>query len=275
MPHAFFKDFKSNLSAFVAANMGKLQAMAIQKVQKEIFKVLEKLQKECPPPEELDKLTRILSGARTAVNGISLSVNKLEPLPKKLDPIIIGGTIIIEILSHLPVPSTIGTPPGPAGGVIFSETKGQSTARAAKLENARRLVQSVSDDKKSIEDILGQAKGVFDPIKAALDAIQKLIDACYANQDLSDEERKALIDTVQGKGAPEDNTIGYPYRSSSGRDYTIKIITDPNSPAIAPKRQAIVEDFRGITVLTGPSSFASRTQVLIDEIKFRIENQLP
>ena len=57
--------------------------------------------------------------------------------------------------------------------------------------------------------------------------------------------------------------------------YTIKVVTDPNSPSIAPQRQAVAYDFRGIAVLKGPLSFAGDSKVLIKEIKFRIDNQLP
>jgi len=65
------------------------------------------------------------------------------------------------------------------------------------------------------------------------------------------------------------------YRSQNGRVYNIEVIQDENSPAIAPKRKAIAKDFRGIVVLRGESSFASDPQVLIDELKLRIDNQLP
>jgi len=57
--------------------------------------------------------------------------------------------------------------------------------------------------------------------------------------------------------------------------YTLEIVQDPNSPKIAPRRYAIAKDKAGIIVLYGPSSFSSDTQVLLDEIKFRIDNQLP
>ena len=63
--------------------------------------------------------------------------------------------------------------------------------------------------------------------------------------------------------------------SQNGNQYTIRIVEDTNSPTYAKKRFAIVENIDGVTVLKGPSSFSSSTRVLIDEIKFRINNQLP
>ena len=77
-------------------------------------------------------------------------------------------------------------------------------------------------------------------------------------------------------GIDKDNTLGgESYRSPSGALYTLKIEKDPNSPEIAQRKRAIAVDFRGITVLRGPFSFSSSDKVLRDEIKFRIDNQLP
>lgn len=274
MPHAILKDLKSNLSAYAAQALGELQAFAITKVQEFVLEILEKLKKECPPKDELDKLATKLNTVRNVVTSINKKVQPIAALPPKLDPIIIGMKILIEILSHLPAPSTIGTPPGPAGGVIFSVPQGVTQANGAKLRWAQKAVETVEDDQKAIKDMLGQIAGFLDPVQAQLDAIAALIDACYANQAMTDEERKELFDKLNNQTKDED-LFGVEYTSQGGYTYTIKIQTDPTSPEIAPRRQAIVQDFRGITVLTGPASFASSTDVLIKEIKFRIDNQLP
>ena len=61
----------------------------------------------------------------------------------------------------------------------------------------------------------------------------------------------------------------------NGIVYKLEILTAPDSPAIAPKRFAVAKDSQGVVVLRGPKSFSSSTQVLLNEIKFRIDNQLP
>jgi len=66
-------------------------------------------------------------------------------------------------------------------------------------------------------------------------------------------------------GTPPQN---YPYKN-----YILEIIQDPNSPKIAPKRYAVAKDRVGVIRLRGESSFSSDTQVLLDELKFEIDNQ--
>ena len=57
------------------------------------------------------------------------------------------------------------------------------------------------------------------------------------------------------------------------RGYLLKIIRDPDSPKLAPKHFAVaIKD--GKQELKGPSSFSSSKEVLLDEIKFIIDNQL-
>ena len=274
MPHAILKDIKSNLSAYAAQALGELQAFAITKAQEFVSEILEKLKKECPPKEELDKLAAKLNTVRNVITSVNRKVQPIASLPPKLDPPIIGMKILIEILSHLPAPNTIGTPPGPQGGVIYSVPQGVTQANGAKLRWAQKAVETIEDDQKAIKDLLDQMTGLLDPIQAQLDAIAALIDSCYANQAMTDEERKELASKLNNQTKDQD-LFGIEYTSQGGYTYKIKIQTDPTSPEIAPRRQAIVQDFRGITVLTGPASFASNTEVLIKEIKFRIDNQLP
>ena len=96
---------------------------------------------------------------------------------------------------------------------------------------------------------------------------------------------KVIVNTAQPKentgseGAPTDaagnSDPNYSHKSiTTGKLYTLSIVQDPNSPKIAPRRYAIAKDMGGTIRLKGDSSFSSSTQVLLDEIKFKIDNQL-
>jgi len=68
--------------------------------------------------------------------------------------------------------------------------------------------------------------------------------------------------------APEGGIVPY-------RDYFLEVTEDPLDFGLAPRRFAIAKDKEGVVVLRGPSSFSSSTDILIQELKFRIDNQLP
>lgn len=90
------------------------------------------------------------------------------------------------------------------------------------------------------------------------------------------DERIGLIAEIQGNvkaNTPKFEDVSY--KARNGNTYTLSIQIDETSDFVAPKRYAVAKDFRGIVVLQGPKSFASSPQVLIDELKFRIDRQLP
>ena len=64
------------------------------------------------------------------------------------------------------------------------------------------------------------------------------------------------------------------HRGPNGILYRLEIINDNESPKVAVKRFAVALDDEGVVVLEGPKSFASDTEILLNEIKFRIDNQL-
>lgn len=80
------------------------------------------------------------------------------------------------------------------------------------------------------------------------------------------------------KGETEDQRLSNPdnfYTAANGEVYELKIRLDKDSPSIAPRRFAVAIDKFGVEILKGPKSFSSDTKILIDELKFRLDNQLP
>lgn len=346
MPHGFFKDFKSNLNVFAAILLARAQVLALQHAQKVILEILERLKEECPPPDVLESLLNKINAVKQVINGIEGIANKIRPLPQYLQPAIIGAKIIVDIIAHFEIPTTIGTPPGPAGGVIFSETKAMSSNRSSKLVKFQKFIETLEDDVAAINLLLTQFQGIFAPILAALALVEGLLAHCLTNQSISDEDRRRLLGEIQGAASIAEtegvlytskniNNLPYPNTTEnekfkpgfankldssgvsatfglqnpqpgsfqyqqidfnagnileggpvsvknlltekrpSGNTYLIKIVDDPTAPPIAPRRQAIAQDYRGVTVLRGPVSFASRPEILIEEMKFLIDNRLP
>ena len=74
----------------------------------------------------------------------------------------------------------------------------------------------------------------------------------------------------------EDKSRGKEYYiGPNGGYYSLEVLVDDSQAYITPRRYAVARDMEGIIVMKGPLSFSSSTKVLIEEIKFRIDNQLP
>lgn len=65
------------------------------------------------------------------------------------------------------------------------------------------------------------------------------------------------------------------YIGPNGIAYSLEIIEDPSIKYLVPKRYAVARDMSGVIVMKGAPSFSSSTDILIEEIKFRIDHQLP
>jgi len=279
MPHGYLKEFKSFLAQFSALKVGDLLAMAIQYAEPKVNEIINELLNQCPPPEVLKQMGKTIDNVNSLMNKVDRQVGQLEKLPKKLDKPILAGKIVVEILAHMPLPSTIGLPPGPAGGVILSVPTGVIQAQAQVLTFTSKMINTLEDDQEAIKAILSSATGVFTPIKMKISRIEMLLARCTSNPNLSDEDRKDILDGLQDKNnftTAGGIGKGVEYTSSTnGNTYTLSIVTNTETGISVPQRQAVAKDFRGIVVLKGPLSFASSEQVLLDELKFRIDNQLP
>jgi hypothetical protein len=252
-------EFTTRLPAYAVIALGKIQAFIIQYVQEKIAEILEQLQNQCPPPARLAQLSELVKKVRKTLNSINKKIDAVEKIAKYLDPVIIAVTIFIEVQKLLPIPT------------ITAGTQNRNSSRLRKFE---KLLEGLEDTRFAIKASVTAAKSFMVPIQSALNIIEALIERCATRGEISDEDRKDLFDKIQNK-TEEIYRIGIQYRNEKGTVYTIKIVEDPNSPKIAKRRQAIAQDFRGITVLTGPSSFAGDPQILVEELKFRIDNQLP
>lgn len=115
-----------------------------------------------------------------------------------------------------------------------------------------------------------------DPTQALNDLLDSLLklQGGGISLDLQQELRK-LLDTFQDT-KPQDRVQNskFFHTGPDGTVYELKINLDPQSPPIAPRRFATATNQEGVEVFRGDKSFSSSTDILLKELKFRIDNQL-
>ena len=263
----------SNLAAFIAQYLGKLEAFVIAKVYEEVNKIIEKIMGQtCPPVEELKKLLAVRDNLLNMINGLEAKIGPVKDFANQLDPPIKAAKATVLVLEQMPLPTTIGLPPGPSGGVIFSVTTGAQNRFSQLLNLACQIVDLLEKDAAAIKDLTDISFDGLDPVKDKLKSIDLKLFECVDKlpQDQKEDVLNLIENLPSNAGLGTDDGGRYFYK-----DYAITIQEDKNSPGFAKKRFAQVENANGVVVMRGPSSFSSSTRVLIDEIKFRINNQLP
>ena len=260
---------KSQLAGLVARQVGALQGKLTAQVQDRVLETVSKFANQCPPDKELRKIIKNRDNLLKAINGLEKRLNSFKSLANKLGPAITAAKIAIKTITTVSTPTVLTFVPDPGAlvtGVPFSAL----TKLSNKLIFLDKLLDSLEGDKAGILGTISSVSATITGLKQRLSILDNAIAACSKKS----PDLAGIVKQVQPKantgseGTPLDPDYYY-------KGYELAIVQDPNSPAIAPKRYAVAKDNKGVIVLKGQSSFSSDTQILLDEIKFRIDNQLP
>ena len=129
--------------------------------------------KVCPPFSEINKVISNTNKTTRQLNNSYKSITSLTKGSKLLEGLIKAIQIILQLLKVNPIPTAIGLPPGPAGGILpppLTKTLGNITSYDSKREFIQRKLES-------FENILGVFPEAIIPISTALAEATSLIQA--------------------------------------------------------------------------------------------------
>lgn len=259
---------KGGISALIASQVGTIRAKLITEVNTRVDEAINKFISQCPPEKELQRIIRTKNNLKKAVTGLDNRVSAFQPVATNLNTAASLIQLSIEVITSIPIPTAV-IPPQTGGVGIPVSTLTKYSNSLVKLNTQLNTIQQES---KAITSVVDSVAGVTQGLRNKLDSVDAYIERCFLNNLTTSDDIDAALATIQPKG--NTGSEGTPNANYEYKGYTLAIIEDPNSPPVAPKRYAIAKDRRGIVVLQGPSSFSADTQVLLDEIKFRIDNQL-
>jgi hypothetical protein len=99
------------------------------------------------------------------------------------------------------------------------------------------------------------------------DLLNKLSNTSLVNRGLLDNI-KTNLNNYKIQTTPVQTGL---YRARNGAEFLIEVIDDTTSPSIAKRRFAVARNTQGIIVMKGQPSFASDVNVLVREIRFRLD----
>jgi len=267
----------SQLSNIVSTRVGTLQGELEARIQTEAFKLLSKFANECPVKDKLIEIIQIRNNLLKVVNNTQKTVNKFSNLVNSLKPPITAANLLIGLLKANPIPVAIGTPPGPGGGLILAKTTGYLTSQADRLAKVTSLLESLENDIKAIESLISSVTPSLNNVKSILETVNLSVEGCVDSVNNAEDLADLLnqVRPLENTGSEGIPSLDFKYQGANGKIYNLAIINDNNSGTTVKRRIAVAKDNIGVIVLRGQPSFSSDTQVLLDEIKFRIDNQLP
>lgn len=252
------------LSGIVARQVGAIQGKISAQVQGRVLAILSKFSNQCPSGKDLESIIKQRNNLLKVINSFEKRVNSLKATANRLDSTIRTIRTLIRVITNIPIPTAIIPPMSGGLGIPIKILTKYSDA----LIRLNKFLDTLEADKKGILGIVDSTAATLASLKNRLNAIDLAIQEC--------SKQSPDLANIVTQAQPKQNTgsEGTPDADYEYKGYKLEIIQDPNSPQIAPRRYAIAKDRRGIVVLKGQPSFSSSTQVLLDEIKFRIDNQL-
>ena len=248
---------KSKLIKVVASQIGPLQAKLRSEIQKKVLELLKEFTSGCPNQAKLMRIIKIKNNLLRNINSFQKRVNQVQKLPNSLKPVIKTATLALKIISNIPIPTSV--PPG--AGIPISILNKYSKA----INTISKTIDVLEGDVDSVNTMIKSISGPISSLQKRLQSLDIKIEQCSKGS-------PAVIAEAQ----PKENTgtEGTPNSDYLYKGYTLEILQDPNSPKIAPRRYALAKNKVGVVIIIGESSFSSSTQVLLDELKFKIDNQL-
>jgi len=258
---------RGGIAAIVGSQIGTLKGALAAQILKRVIAILSKFSSGCPDNKELQKIIKVRSTLLKHLTSFEKRVNAFAAIANQLTAVVSVIKIIIQLITSLPIP--VAVPPG--AGIPISVLTKYSNA----LIKVNKKLDVVLAEAGAITGIINTVSPIITSLKNRLESIDIAIEQCSIGNpaDLSDILATAQPPQNTGSEGTPTDAQGNPDPNYLYKGYVLAIVQDPNSPKIAPRRYAIAKDRSGIVRLRGESSFSSDTQVLLDELKFKIDNQ--
>ena len=229
-----------------------------------ISKLTQKDQKTCPSPDRLKDIIRRRNSIIKQLNQIFLAVvanSALAAAFLALSKVVKSARSTVD---NIPLPLAIGGP-GPVG-LVFTQTY----STVAKLQNVKDTLKELEEANKDLnkQTLIALVFLVIalTIILLLLKGLDNLIEECSGEDKIPFEEiSEELLDLTQ-EAEEEGNQI-----NNRINGFILSVETSKNSVGDLKRRQAIAKDSQGVILLRGDESFSSTDQILIDELKFYIQ----
>jgi hypothetical protein len=262
---------KGGIAVVAASQVGALKGALAAQILKRVITMLSKFSSGCPDNKELQKIIKVRSTLLKHLTSFEKRVNAFAAIANQLTAIVSVIKIIIQLITSIPLPTAIIPPQTGGIGIPVSVLTKYSNA----LVKVNKKLDTIITEAAAITGIINTVSPIITNLKNRLESIDIAIEQCSIGNpaDLSDILATAQPPQNTGSEGTPTDAQGNPDPNYQYKGYVLAIIQDPNSPKIAPRRYAVAKDRIGTIRLRGESSFSSDTQVLLDELKFKIDNQ--
>lgn len=247
--------------------------------------LIERLQQSCPPKIELEIIIKQKNSITTALTQTQTSLNTMVQTGQTVNGIINVTDIAVRVIKNLPLPTSV--PPGV--GIPISVIN-RFTDTLIKLSD---LIKTNKGVVASIAPAVQSLNGDIQTILGKLAQLDTLLAGCLEEQtvNLTDEEKEDYftslginLNTLDTTSDPQVNLVGGQALEDSlapnsndpliYKDFKLVLDNDKENKLSFPRRRIVATRITDGVQIVGDYSFSASTQILVDEVKFKIDKYL-
>jgi hypothetical protein len=269
----------------VIAGLVRNAARSLVNFELAVDPIIERLQQACPPKAELEAIIRQKNSITTALTQVQTALNTIVQTGQTVTGIINVTDIALRVIKNLPLPTSV--PPGIGIPISIINRFTDTLIKLSDLIKTNRgivasiapAVQSLNSD---IQTILSQL--------ARLDV---LLAGCLEQDTigLTDEEKEDYftslginLNTLDTTSDPQVNLVGGQALEDSlapnsnnplvYKDFQFVLDNDKENKLSFPRRRIVATRVTDNVQIIGNYSFSASTQILVDEVKFKVDKYL-
>tara|TARA_R110002074_G_scaffold76193_5_gene173576 strand:+ start:9 stop:1637 length:1629 start_codon:yes stop_codon:yes gene_type:complete len=174
---------------------------------------------------------------------------------------------IINIFKNMPLPTTIGLPPGPQGGVITSASYGKVASYIEKFDKIKEKVDLIEKLTLAVLSALVLLRIYLLKALQLLKILDNKLDQCSQGLNIEQEELDNELTALLLAEEEDGNVVVIDVNG-----FTMGIEISKIKIGSLNRRFATASNAQGVVLLRGEPSFSASDQVLIDELVFYIQS---
>ena len=269
----------------IIAGLVKNAARSLVNFELAVDPILERLQQACPPKAELEAIIKQKNSITTALTQVQTALTTMVQTGQTVTGIINVADIAVRVIKNLPLPTAV-----PPGVGIPINVINRFTDTLIKLSDLIKVSKGVVS---SIAPAVQSLNNDIQTILSALTRLDVLLVGCLEADTvgLTDEEKEDYftslgvnLNTLDTTSSPEVNIAGGQALEDSlapnsnnpliYKDFKLIIDNDKENTLSFPRRRIVATRVTDAVQIVGDYSFSSSTQILVDEIKFKIDKYL-
>lgn len=242
----------SQLSSVTSVLLGNIKSKLRVQVKRQLDLLKEEVLQNCDNKDRLQQLSSTLSNISALVLKLEKTTSKIQNIVQPLTVVLNSFNLVLSAIRLLPTPAPIS--------VVENLNRVKEFVRQIDIEVT--IILSIVSG--GISSKTSNILNTVQTLKLQIQQLDSSIKSCM--------ETGTIPEQVQEQKTFVKEDVFY-HTSPSNNTYSIEVVV-VDSDDVAPLRQAIAKDRLGIIRFTSDRSYSSSTQVLVDEVVFKIDNNI-